>query len=193
MKWGILGGSFDPLHIGHLVIAEYVREEFQLDRIIFLVAFNPPHKEYRMMSAPQDRLEMTRSAVEDNPAFQIGDLEFEDGQSSYTVEVLKTIRSRSRQGDQFYLLIGSDSLLEIKSWHKWEQLWEYAKIVVIPRKNYPSQDAENGIRDRILLSSCPLIDISSTIIRERVKNRKSIRYLVPPVVSRYISSHKLYL
>ncbi|MBN2541699.1 nicotinate-nucleotide adenylyltransferase [bacterium] len=193
MKIGILGGSFNPIHLGHLIIGEYTREEFDLDIILFVVGYAPPHKASHTLLSPEKRMEMTGIAIESNPHFELCDIEFEENQSSYTVDVLKSLQKKYPEDTILYLIIGSDSLLEIKTWRNWRELWSWAKIVVIPRKGFSIADAPLDKEQEIFVSGCPQIEISSSDIRMRIIDKRSIRYLVPTEVQKYISDQKLYV
>jgi len=190
-KIGILGGTFDPLHLGHLVLAEQVKEKLRLDRVIFIPCFTPPHKTCRRLSPAKDRFEMTRLAIQDNPSFSISDMELKRKGISYTVDTLRELK-RSYSKSEIYFLTGSDVLDEIHTWKNPEQICELAQVVIARRPGFDEIDPENHFAKKSILVDITGVDLSSTQIRERVKKGRSIKYLVPDVVEAYIKKKKLY-
>ncbi|MCX7994507.1 MAG: nicotinate-nucleotide adenylyltransferase [candidate division WOR-3 bacterium] len=188
-SFGILGGLFDPPHIGHLIIGEWVLEEFRLDKIIFVPAYNPPHKNH--YTPFQHRYEMTRIAIKKNENFLISDVERKIRGKSYTFRVLKVLKKIYRDGE-FYLIIGADQWNEIDNWKYPELIFKEARVIVLPRPHYRIKKIK-PFYNKILISKAPLVDISSTLIRARIKNGLSIEYLVVPEVANYIRRNKLYL
>ena len=186
-KYGIFGGLFDPPHLGHLIIAQGVLEEFGLKKIIFVPAYNPPHK-YRYSSF-HIRYKMVELAIEGNTNFLLSRIEEQMSGKTFTIEVVKRLKQEIRR--QLYLIIGADQWLEIKTWRSPEKLIRECQIVVVPRPGY---ELNKGIlrRKKVLTSHTPLIDISSTRIRKMVKQGANIRYLVPGSVLRYIWRQRLY-
>ncbi|MEO0094711.1 MAG: nicotinate-nucleotide adenylyltransferase [candidate division WOR-3 bacterium] len=189
---GILGGLFDPPHIGHLIISEWVLEEFNLDRIVFIPAFNPPHK--RKYSSYRHRYKMIEIAIKGNKRFFISDIEKKIKGRSYTFKVIKALRKSNKiyQKANLYLIIGADQWNEIKHWKNPEIIFNETKVIVLPRPNFEIKKIR-PFYDKILLSSAPLIDVSSTLIRERIKKGLRIEYLTVPRVIEYIEKNKLYL
>ena len=186
-RTGILGGLFDPPHSGHLIIAQFVLEEFQLHNIIFVPAGNPPHKQ---KYSPYDiRYKMTELAIRNNPKFSISDIEKKISGKTYTVEVVKTLKHQIRS--IIYLIIGCDQWEEIGTWKTPEELFKWCKVVVMPRPHCSIKKI-NRFSKQILISHSPLIDISSSLIRKRVKHNCSIQYLVPNEVYKYIKRKRLY-
>jgi len=187
MKVGIFGGLFDPPHIGHLIIAQHILEEFSLDKIMFVPAGNPPHKaEY---SPYQDRYTLTELAIMENDNFSISDIEKNITEKTYTIEMIKKLRQH--MPDDLYFMIGSDQWLEIETWKDPEALFRECRVVVVRRPHYEIEK-ESRFYDRILISSAPLISVSSTMIRSRIQKRLSVKYLVTPPVYNYIESKNLY-
>ncbi len=186
-KIGIFGGLFDPPHIGHLIVAQSVLEEFRLDKIIFVPAGNPPHKS--KYSSYEVRYEMTKLATKNNKRFSLSDIERKIFGKTYTVEVIKRLKKKMNRA--VYLIIGSDQWQEIKTWKTPRALFRECKVIVVPRPNYKIRRA-GLFSKRISISHSPLIDISSSKIRKRVKKNHDIRYLVPPEVHRFIKLEKLY-
>ena len=193
MRTGIYGGSFNPPHLAHLIVAETMRDQFQLDRVIWMPCFIPPHKDPGQLVSPTHRLEMTRLAIEGNPAFEISDIELTRRGTSYTVDTLSTLRDKY-PADDFYLIIGGDSLRDFMTWKSPEKIIEQARLLVFERSAEEMAPARAGtlFPDRINFAEAPLISISSRDIRRRAREGKSIRYLVPDVVSQYIVEHRLY-
>ena len=186
-KVGVFGGLFDPPHIGHLIIAQAVLEEFRLGKIIFVPAGNPPHK--HKFSPYDTRYKMTELAIMGNQKFSISDIEKEIRGKTYTVEVLKNLKQQIK--GMIYLIIGCDQWKEINTWKTPEELFKCCKIIVIPRPRYLIRKV-GRFSNKILISHAPLIDISSTLIRKRAKQGKNIAYLVPLLVHRYIKRKNLW-
>ena len=187
MRVGVFGGLFDPPHIGHLIIAQHVTEEFHLDRMLFVPAGNPPHKQH--YSPYTIRYTMTEQAIAGNEKFAMSEIEKEMPDKTYTVEVIKALHAKSE--DELYLVIGSDQWLEIETWKNPEALFKECRIVVVRRPNYEISK-ESTFYDRIMTSTAPMIDISSTMIRTRIQKNLSVRYLVTESVQEYITANELY-
>lgn len=187
MKVGLFGGLFDPPHIGHLILGQHVLEEFHLDKLQFVPAGNPPHK--RDYSPYETRYTMTQLAIADNDCFAVSDIEREIQDKTYTIDMVRALQQKAE--DEYYLIIGSDQWLEIETWKDPEGLFRECRIVVMRRLNYDISK-ESRFFDRILISTAPLIDISSTTIRARIRKGSSVRYLIAPSVAEYIATHNLY-
>lgn len=211
-RLGILGGSFDPIHFGHLRSAEEVREALELDRVYFVPAHEPPHKPQRRLAGGRDRLAMVEQAISDNPAFRVSAIEIERGGISYSVDTLEAFAERER-GAVLYFVLGIDAFREIQTWKDVARMFELANMVVTSRpplaaapsiEHLPVAAREAFCYDPITLSFrhrtdttlqfLPItgIDVSATGIRERARRGLSIRYLVPPSVERYVREHRLY-
>ncbi len=186
-KVGILGGLFDPPHIGHLIIAQAVLEEFNLDRIIFIPAGNPPHK--AKYSPFTMRYRMTELAIRNNKNFFVSNIEKVMSGKTYTIEVIRELKKKIK--GTLYLIIGSDQWLEIETWKAPGELLKRCKIIVVPRPNYEIRKV-SYLSKRILMSHSPLIEISSTQIRKRFKKNHNIQYLVTLEVYTYIKRNRLY-
>jgi nicotinate-nucleotide adenylyltransferase len=184
---GIFGGLFDPPHIGHLIIIQSVLEEFNLNKIIFIPAGNPPHKS--RYSAYNIRYKMIELVIKKNKKFFISALEQKMSGKTYTIEVIKELKKKIK--GRIYLIIGSDQWLEIETWKTPEELFEECEIIVVPRPNYIINKSGRFSR-KILISHSPLIDISSTSIRKKIKQNRNIQYLVPQEVYKYIKRKRLY-
>ncbi len=193
MKLGLLGGTFDPIHVAHLIIAEWVRQEMVLDRVLFMPAAVPPHKRHRALSAPWQRLAMVRLATADWPLFAVSDLEIRRGGVSYTVDTVRQVRQLfGLAREELFLIIGSDSLQEITTWREPEEIFAACQVVVVTRPGFDPDVAPSHLAAKAIILAAPLLEVSSSQIRERVKAGKSIRYLVPLAVERYIRDHGLY-
>jgi len=186
-RTGILGGLFDPPHLGHLIVAQFVLEEFKLDKILFVPAGKPPHK--YQYSPYEIRFKMTELAIKNNRRFSISNIEKNIPGKTYTIEVIK--RMKKQINGILYLIIGRDQWEEISTWKTPGVLFKWCRIIVMPRPDGTIRKEERFSK-KILFSHSPLIAISSTMIRERMKRGKDIKYLVLPSVYRYIKRKKLY-
>jgi nicotinate-nucleotide adenylyltransferase len=191
MHVGIFGGSFDPPHTGHLIVAEWMRDAFGLDRILWIPAARSPHKLTQKPADDDLRLMMVRAAVENNPYFQVSDLELRRGGLSYTLDTLEHL-SEEYPDDRFSLILGSDSLKNFDRWHRPEQILKLADLLVFRRPGSISPDVPSYVAKRLSYSDAPLLEISATEIRRRCADGGSIRYLVPAPVAAIIDAHNLY-
>lgn len=198
-KKGIMGGTFDPLHIAHLIIAERAYEDFGLDSVILMPAGIPPHKPGRTGASDKDRLEMARIAADGNPHLECSDYEMLKAGKSYTYETLEHFKV-TEPDTELYFILGGDSLRDLHKWMKPERICQSAVILAAIRDNVDPSDFDELIRERnltynadIRLLRTPNIDISATDIRNRVKEGRSIRYLVTSEIEEYIKEHGLYL
>ena len=197
VRLGVFGGTFDPIHMGHLIVAEDARAALGLDRVLFIPAGQPWFKSYRQITDSRHRLEMVRIAVESNPSFDVSDIEIRRSGPSYTVQTLTELREQYADAE-FTVILGVDALREIDRWHQPRVLFEMASVVGMARPGAsldPSvlNAAIPGASGRMRLVDSALIDISGTDIRQRVAEARSIRYRVPSAVERYISENGLYL
>ena len=191
MRVCIFGGTFDPPHIGHLMIAQTVCEAEKFDKILFIPANIPPHK--KNISVVNDRLAMLNLAIKGNPNFEISDMEIERGGVSYTIDTLKDIRSSFiKAEDELFYLIGSDSLLGFKKWKNPKEILKHCNVVVAIRPGFRPSDIPAWILHRIQFANIPRFEISSSNIRQRWRENKTIRYLVTLPVWEYINHHNLY-
>ncbi len=192
MRLGLFGGTFDPIHVGHLVLAEQCREACGLDRVWFVVAGEPPHKRGVERTAARHRLEMVRLGIAGNSGFEVSDVEVEREGPSYSVETLAQIQAE-RSGDELFFLIGGDSLVDLPTWREPERIARLASIVVVNRPGARGEVPDFGIDAKPILSvAIPPLEISSSDLRRRLASGKSVRYLVPAAVTAYIEAHKLY-
>jgi len=219
MRIGIFGGTFNPIHIAHLCVAETVREELGLSRVIFVPAAVPPHKEVEYGVAAEHRLKMVELAVASNPQFTVSDLELKLPRPSYSVRTVETLQQEYGKDAVLFFITGMDSFLEVGTWHAAERLLSMCDFVTTFRPGWPHQDLashkyvheidmvtlgmldnrEKSLgkvemttgRDLWLVGSAGM-DVSSTDIRKRVKARKSVKYLLPEPVESYIIENGLY-
>jgi nicotinate-nucleotide adenylyltransferase len=197
MRLGLFGGTFDPIHLGHLILAEGCREACRLDRVWFIVAGAPPHKPGHR-TAVADRLEMVRIAIAGHPGFEVSELETSRPGPHYSVETLEEIH-RQRPYEELFFLIGADSLTDLPRWREPERIAALATVVVVERPVSTSVDAaplcwpDLGASARPFeMVKIPPIGIASNDLRRRVAERRSIRYQVPRGVEAYIDAHGLY-
>jgi len=190
LRIGILGGTFDPPHYGHLAIAECAREELALDRVLFVPAGIPPHKRGAARSPAKDRVAMTRLAVRGNPTFAVSTIETRRPGPSYTSDTLRALAAAEPRA-QWHLILGADMFATFESWHEPDVIAGMAVLVVAGRPG--SRSAARGRRDRRVLSlENPLLPASSSGLRDLAARGHSLRYLVPDAVARYIDRHALY-
>ena len=200
---GILGGTFDPIHHGHLAIAEEVRERLGLERVVFIPASIPPHRPDVPRASALDRLAMVRLAIASNPAFEASAIEIERTGRSYTVDTLAALAAlgpSAASTDRSYpaFIVSSEAFEGFESWREPGRILELATLVVVPRDGHampgrPSLRARFGsLADRIVLIDGPLLAVSGSAIRARAAAGRSLRYLVPDAVAAYIEDHRLY-
>ena len=200
MRVGVLGGTFDPIHIGHLVAAEEVRAQLGLDRVVFVPAGLPPHKLTDDVSSVDHRLAMVKLAIVSNPYLTVSRVDIDRFGPCYTVDTIELLRDEWGQaaGDvELYFILGSDSLADIVTWHKPERLIRLCRLAVMERPGYrvDMEELERllpGITSRVHFINSPQLDISSTDIQKRVRQGLPIKYQVPEAVADYIYQHELY-
>jgi len=187
MKIGILGGTFNPIHIGHLILAEEAREKLGLDKVVFVPAHLPPHKDNSDIAQADERLAMLKLALKDNSCFAASDIEIKRSGRSYTIDTIKEFK-RTNPLDELYFLIGSDLLKYLDEWKDLGEIIKMVKFVAATRPGYPLEKIPAYI------STLPIraVDISAFEIRSAIKEGKSFRYLVPESVFGYINRKKLY-
>ena len=199
MNIGVLGGTFDPVHNGHLIVAEEVKTRLNLAEIIFVPAGQPWLKADRPISPAEHRLQMLRLAIVDKPYFKLSSIEIERTGPSYTVDTITELREQLGSEDELFFILGWDSLAELPQWREPSRLIKMCYLVAVPRPGYPRPKLKaleviiRGLSQRVMLMKKPEIDISASAIRERVARGLSIRHLVPEPVNRYIKEHKLYI
>jgi nicotinate-nucleotide adenylyltransferase len=180
---GIFGGTFDPIHHGHLILGREAVEALRLDRLIFVPAAASPHKSDLQPAASDARLEMLRVAVKDEPNFQLDDTELQRPPPSYTIDTAELLRFHQPTAE-FFLLIGEDHVERLSTWHRYDDLCQIVKFVVLERTGVKTEHPYPTIKRHL--------DISATNIRNRVATGRSIRYLVPPEVEKIIRDRQLY-
>ena len=194
MKVCLFGGTFDPPHLGHLIIAQTIFEAENFDQIVFVPAYQPPHKNGMKISPVDQRLEMLNIAIKENPNFIMSDLEIERKGLSYSVDTIMDYKKQNNlNANELFLLMGSDSLRQFKNWKDPKMIIDESRVIVAIRPGFRPSDIPNWILAKIQFASIPRIEISSTTIRERWVNDKTIRYMVTESVWQYINKNKLYL
>ncbi len=200
MKIGICGGTFDPVHVGHLAIAELVREEFALDKVLFIPSGKPPHKDFDSVTDPVHRLNMVQCAVSTNPNFEAVSIEIERRGYTYTVDTLKQLHELYPNGTEFYYIIGADVVMDLLKWKNAEEVFTLTSFIALMRPGFNDEEFKTRLtylkskyNVNITGFEAPLIEISSTFIRDRIKNGKSVKYFTTEPVERYIKDNKLYI
>lgn len=193
MKIGIMGGTFDPIHLGHLIAAERAREEMGLDQVWFIPSNIPPHKTYAPMGSVHHRWEMVQRAIAHHPQFKADDLEIRKGGVSYSIDTVKTFREQYPE-DEFYWIIGGDMVQHLPHWRQVDELISLITFIGLQRPGFPIllEEMPEAIARQVMVVPMPFIEISSTEVRRRRKNGRSIRYLVPEQVYSYIEENRLY-
>lgn len=196
---GIMGGTFSPIHFGHLLMCEHIWEEYHLEKIIFMPAKTPPHKDVSKVAGAQERMDMVRLAIAGNPHFEVSDLEMRREGASYTVDTLAALKEIYGEHQELGLIIGADSLMQLETWRNPQGILSLATLIVASRPDTLESNVlctAERLREkygaRILISKHRAMNYSSTEIRERVKNGQTIRYFVPAEVEAYIYAHGLY-
>ncbi len=198
MKIGVLGGTFDPIHNGHMAVADEVRSRISLDEILFVPTGQPWLKSDRYVLAAEHRVQMVRLAIADKPYCKLSTIEIERAGPSYTVDTLFELRSKLASGDELFFILGWGSLAEIPRWKEPARIIELCQLVSAPRLGYPRPDLESlersvpGLSQRVMILDKPEIDVSASEIRERVAKGLPISELVPEAVERYIREQGLY-
>jgi nicotinate-nucleotide adenylyltransferase len=188
-KIGIFGGTFDPIHLGHLITAQSVREIRELEKIIFIPAFISPHKSEIKTSSAEDRLNMIKLAIDGISFFDYSNIEIEKGGVSFTIDTLKELK---KNNDDLEFIIGYDNIFEFNTWKDPDEIMKLAKVIVLKRRSsHPPQFKDKYYNQAIFVQTRG-IEISATDLRERVKKGQPINFLVPQKVMEYIYKHKLY-
>jgi nicotinate-nucleotide adenylyltransferase len=194
---GVFGGTFDPIHLAHLAIAEAARDAFALRRVLFVVAARPPHKPGVSITAAEDRLAMVQAAIAGNAAFEMSRIEIDRDGPSYTVDTIAALRAREPD-EPLALILSAESYAELPTWRDPARILELADVIVVPRDGYP--DADEGLiaarfpraPAAIGFLDGPRMRLSASEIRDRAAAGRSVRYLVPDAVATYIGDHGLY-
>jgi len=196
---GVLGGTFDPIHVGHLVLAEETRTRLNLALTLFVPAGQPWLKVSTPISAVEHRVEMVCLALADSSYFKLSTVEVERTGPSYAVDTIAELRAQLGDEDELFFILGWDSLAELPQWREPLRLIKMCRLVAVPRVGHAAPDLNSleaiipGLSQRLTLLDAPEIDISASVIRDRVARGLSIRHLVPEPVERYIRQHKLYI
>ncbi len=211
-KIGILGGTFDPVHLGHLRTAEEIGQELRLEKVYLIPAASPPHKTHDPVTSFDHRLAMVRLAIRESEVLEAMDLEGRRAGLSYSCDTLKELKSRFGVNSQIFFLIGSDAFFEIRTWKDHEKLFDYAHFVLIPRSGHDPETLDGFILgldesakrqqgknvytmhsgNHVIIQPSTVMEISGTRIRNMVRSGKSIAYLVPETVRNYIAEKGLY-
>lgn len=196
---GIMGGTFDPIHYGHLVAAEVSRSELKLDKVIFVPAGRPPHKQSRQISDTEQRYLMTALAVSSNPDFEVSRLEVDKEEITYTYDTVMEFRQIYGEAACIYFITGADAVLELLTWYRIRELLGICRFIAVTRPGFDKRELEQKIKEitskyggDIICIEVPLLEISSTDIRERCRDGKTIKYLLPEEVEQYIWKNGLY-
>ncbi|MDP3879675.1 MAG: nicotinate-nucleotide adenylyltransferase [Dehalococcoidales bacterium] len=198
MNSGVLGGTFDPVHNGHIVVAEETRRLLSLDEVLFIPAGDPWLKAGNSILPAEHRVQMVRLAIAGKPYFKLSTMEIDRAGPTYTVDTISELRSRLGPADELFFILGRDNLAQLPRWREPSRLIEMCRLVVVPRPGYSLPDLRSleeaipGISRVLVLLDKPEMDIDSTEIRNRVAQGLSISHLVPKAVDEYIKQHKLY-
>jgi nicotinate-nucleotide adenylyltransferase len=193
MKVGIMGGTFDPVHIGHLIAAQLACEQAELDEVWFMPTNVPPHKEQGPKASPVQRWDMVCLAVEGHPRFRPFDMELKKGGVSYSVDTVTELR-KQYPGHHFYYIIGADMVQFLPKWFKVDELVKQITFIGLQRSGYTLDMSQlpDNVQKAVVLAQMPLIELSSTLIRQRQSQGKSVRYMVPDRVCEYIEVNGIY-
>lgn len=196
---GIMGGTFDPIHYGHLVLAEGVRDSLDLEKILFIPTGDPPHKRDRQVTPARTRLAMVKLAIADNPWFETSDMEVRRPGTSYTVDTLERLRDAYGDACEWYFITGADAIVDILSWKDVERIADLCAFVAAARPGTNKERLRNFLDDlpgylqnKVHVIQVPALQISSTDIRRKVSAQRTVRYLLPAAVETYIHRHGLY-
>ncbi|OGS27325.1 MAG: nicotinate (nicotinamide) nucleotide adenylyltransferase [Elusimicrobia bacterium RIFOXYB2_FULL_48_7] len=191
MKIGLFGGTFNPIHHGHLIIAESARSYFRLDQVFFVPSGKPPHKPGIPIASKEHRLRMVKMAIKDNPYFSASDYELKKTGMTYTFDTIQHFKN-TKPGDELYFIMGLELLLEINSWKKGDNILDECKFLVGLKPNFSTSHIPDKIKNKVKFFHIPFIDVSSTLLRGYLSRNVSLRYLTPENVRKYISKNRLY-
>lgn len=198
MKIGVMGGTFDPIHHGHLIAAEYARTSLDLNKVIFMPSGMHPFKDNKSITDSDKRADMISLAIDSNKFFKLSSIEINRIGTTYTIDTIRELREEYK-GDEIYFIIGSDIIFEIEKWKSFEELIDICKFILLYRPGKEEKDIDKKIQELNLSYDIkfekvksPLIEISSTEVRRRIKDKHSIKYLVPEEVEDYILKYNLY-
>lgn len=192
---GIMGGTFNPIHYAHLLIAQSAYEQLKLDKVLFITGGNPPHKDGQPIVDAKLREQMVESAISENPGFEVCSYETDKQEYSYTAETLEYLKKTNPQ-DNFFFIIGADSLAYLERWYKPEKIAELATIAVYERDGFDTFALAHRIIEfinaKVVIIDAPQFDISSSLIRQKIREGKSVKYMVPDAVIEIIEDKRLY-
>jgi nicotinate-nucleotide adenylyltransferase len=196
-RLGVLGGTFDPVHLGHLILAEEARDQLGLSVVYFVPAGDPPHKQGRRLAPVEDRLRMIELAIAGNDRFRASRVDADRPGPHYTLDMVRIFQAQLPPGGELYFLMGYDSLAELPTWHLAADLVAACRLVALTRHDVPLdwdylESRLPGVRGRVTLLDMPELEIASHQIQERIRTNRTIRYLVPDGVCEYIEVHGLY-
>ena len=195
MKIGIFGGAFNPVHYAHLAGADQVRERLGLDKVVFVPSGIAPHRKI-MGAEPHERYEMVSLAIRGNRRFEISDIEIKNNGSkdkpAWSIDTAELLAKKYGRKTALYFIVGSDEALALSSWKESEKLLNLVRFVVMTRPGYEIGKLSGGLKKRLKVINITALDISASVLRERIKKGLSVKYLVPPPVEAYIRKHGLY-
>ncbi len=195
-RLAVMGGTFDPIHFAHLLIAEDVRRRFRLPQVLFMPSGSPPHKKQYEVTSAEDRYIMAVLATCDNPHFAVSRIELDRPGPSHTIDTIRELKARIGEQAQVSFVTGADAVLEILSWHEPDAILDEARLLAVPRPGFDLGKLDETLgaerASKVTIIDAPIAGISSTMIRERVRAGESIRYLTPRAVIDYIAKRGLY-
>lgn len=195
-RLGVMGGSFDPVHYAHLLVAEEVRRRLELLHVVFMPSGQPPHKHAEDLSPVEDRYLMTVLATADNPHFGVSRLELDRPGPNYSIDTIRALKEGLADGAEVFLIVGADMVLTIDTWHQPDAVLREARVVAVPRPGFDLGRLRESIgperADLVTVVEAPALDISATAIRQRLAAGETARYLCPPAVLDYIAKRGLY-
>ena len=197
MRLGILGGTFDPIHIGHLILAEEAWYQLGLEKVLLVPAADPPHKQGRRLSSVEHRVKMIELSIADNPHFELSRIDVDRPGPHYTLDMVKLHLEQYGPGTDLYFLMGLDSLADLPNWHEPTQLVELCNLVALSRPDSgfdwdKLEEELPSVRWRVIFLPMPELQIASSMIQQRVRQGRPLRYQVLPQVEAYIHEHNLY-
>lgn len=188
MKIGILGGTFNPIHNGHLVLADEVRQKLALEKILFIPVYDPVHKEAKDLIPAAERFKMVKMAIRDNPRFEALDIEIKRRGKSYTIDTLRVLKGQYPEVKKFFFIVGSDAVGYLDNWKDIDEVMKLAKFIIASRPNYPLKN----LPENILPIAVESIEVSGFRLRQRIRNNESVRYYLPKEVDSYIQKKGFY-
>ncbi len=196
---GICGGTFDPIHNGHLIITENIRQDFELDKVLFIPSNKPPHKNFKKITEAAHRCNMVELAIEKNKYFEISTIEMNRAGFTFTVDTIKELKNKYEDNVELFFICGADVVFDLLNWKDPQEVFKITKFIAAYRTEYEVDSLHKQVKllnknynANINLANTLYVEISSTMIRNRVANNKSIKYLVPDSVEKYIFENNLY-